>query len=297
MSVVSCCGCSSGTPRSSRSSRPPGIVPAGGSTALHPNLRGLTDLTFCAPDGHHSDCDVVFLSTPHRATTQVVRDWLGRSDCLIDLSADFRLRDPAVYKRYYGVVHDAPDLLPGFVPGWPERFRKELADAERISVPGCMASAAILGLYPLAAAALAGSPISVDGRVGPSGSGAAQDPMNAHAELSDAMRVYAATGHRNEAEIVQATGLEVDMSATGIPVVRGVQVLCRVPLTAALRCGSGGSRRTADTEPALHDRGTQRAPRFGGPGHGAAPLPASTAGRDTGPMDKRRHAHQIGSGR
>ncbi|WP_327432443.1 N-acetyl-gamma-glutamyl-phosphate reductase [Streptomyces sp. NBC_01236] len=200
----------------------------------HPNLRGLTDLTFSGPDDAQ-DCDVLFLATPHRETMHMVAHWAGRAGCLVDLSADFRLRDPAVYERYYGASHTAPELLPDFVTGWPERYRKELADADRISVPGCMATAAVLALYPLAAACLVEDRVTVDGRIGSSGSGSGAGPMNLHAERSGAMRVFAPAGHRHEAEVAQATGLTVSMSATGVEAVRGAQVLCRATLVADIR--------------------------------------------------------------
>lgn len=199
----------------------------------HPNLRGLTELTFVAPDDA-PDCDVLFLATPHRETMQALPQWVGRAGCLVDLSADFRLRDAAVYERYYGTAHTARELLPDFVPGWPERYREELAGADRISVPGCMATAATLALYPLAAAGLVAGRVSVDGRIGSSGSGARAGQMNLHAERSGALRVFAPAGHRHEAEVTQATGLTVCMSATGVEAVRGAQVLCRGTLTAGV---------------------------------------------------------------
>ncbi len=201
---------------------------------VHPNLRALTDLAFVGPDDA-PDCDVLFLATPHRETMAMVPRWAGRAGCLVDLSADFRLTDPEVYERYYGTAHTAPELLPEFVTGWPERYRKDLTGADRISVPGCMATAAILALYPLAAAGLVEDGVSVDGRIGSSGSGSGAGPMNLHAERSGAMRVFAPTGHRHEAEVAQATGLTVSMSATGVEAVRGAQVLCRATLTAELR--------------------------------------------------------------
>lgn len=201
---------------------------------VHPNLRGLTDLTFTAPDDA-PHCDVLFLATPHRETMRAAAGWTGRTDRLIDLSADFRLRDPTAYERYYGTPHTAADLLPDFVTGWPERYRKELAEADRVSVPGCMATAAILALYPLVAAGLIGDRATVDGRIGSSGSGSGAGAMNLHAERSGALRVFAPTGHRHEAEVAQATGLTVSMSATGVEAVRGAQVLCRAELAAGVR--------------------------------------------------------------
>lgn len=199
----------------------------------HPNLRALTDLTFTAPDDL-GPADVLFLAAGHTRAMYLVPRYLDRFACLIDLSADFRLRDPATFERYYAIPHAAPELLGTFTPGWPEQHRTNLVGATRISVPGCMATAAILALDPLAAAGLVTGPVTVDGRIGSSGAGAQTAPRNTHAERAGAMRVYAPVSHRHEAEIAQATGLEVRMSATGVPAVRGAQVLCRVPLAAPL---------------------------------------------------------------
>lgn len=192
----------------------------------HPNLRGHTDLTFLSPDALES-YDVLFLAVAHRSAMQMIADVLPRTKCLIDLSADFRLTDPATYLSHYGTEHTAPDLLPGFAPGWPERYRDDLRDADRISVPGCTAMAGILALYPLAAEELIDADVTVDARTGSSGSGASAGALNLHAERSGAMRVFAPLEHRHQAEIAQATGLRVRMSATGVEAVRGVQVFCR----------------------------------------------------------------------
>ncbi|MCZ7428594.1 N-acetyl-gamma-glutamyl-phosphate reductase [Micromonospora sp. WMMA1949] len=200
----------------------------------HPHLRGLTDLAFVDP-ARLPACDVVFLSTPHRETMKLLPEFVDRAPTLIDLSGDFRLTDPARYERYYGVPHTSPELLGAFVPGYPERCRAELGGADRISVPGCMANAAVLALLPLADAGLVAGPVTVDGRVGSSGAGAGAGAVNTHAERSGAMRVFAPVSHRHETEIAQATGLSVAMSASGMPTVRGVQVVCRVGLTAPVR--------------------------------------------------------------
>ncbi|MEQ4304378.1 N-acetyl-gamma-glutamyl-phosphate reductase [Plantactinospora sp. B6F1] len=200
----------------------------------HPNLRGLTDLTF-VDSARLPACDVVFLATPHRETMKLLPEFVDRAPILIDLSGDFRLADPARYEHYYGVPHTSPELLGAFVPGYPERCRDELGGADRISVPGCMANAAVLALLPLVDAGLVAGPVTVDGRVGSSGAGAAAGAVNTHAERSGAMRVFAPVSHRHETEIAQATGLSVAMSASGMPTVRGVQVVCRVGLTVPVR--------------------------------------------------------------
>ncbi|MFI6515522.1 N-acetyl-gamma-glutamyl-phosphate reductase [Spirillospora sp. NPDC050679] len=195
----------------------------------HPNLRGVTDLAFASPEPLEP-VDVLFLAAPHTQTMARMPEFLGLAEQVVDLSADFRLRDPAVFARYYGEPHTAPGLLDGFACGLPELYRKELAEADRISVPGCMATAAILALAPVAAAGLIGPDVVVDARTGSSGSGATAGPANTHAERSGALRVFAPAGHRHEAEIAQATGLAVRMTATGVEAVRGVQVLCHVRL-------------------------------------------------------------------
>jgi [amino group carrier protein]-6-phospho-L-2-aminoadipate/5-phospho-L-glutamate reductase len=200
----------------------------------HPNLRGVTDLVFTAPD-ELARYDAVFLATGHTETMQSMPDMLRRAGVVIDLSADFRLTDPAQYRRYYQVEHARPELLGSFVAGLPELHRKRLAEADRISVPGCMATAAILALQPLADAGLIAGPVSVDARTGSSGSGAVPSAANLHAERSGAMRVFAPAGHRHEAEVSNSIGgIAVAMTATGVEAVRGVQVICRVPLAAPI---------------------------------------------------------------
>lgn len=201
--------------------------------SLHPNLRNVTDLLFISP-AEVPQCDVAFLAVGQEGSIDLVRKLLPTVDCLIDLTPDFRLTDAAVYERYYGHPHSAPDLLASFVPGLPEQHRCLLRGAPRISVPGCMATAAVLALRPLARAGLVDGVVVVDGRIGSSGSGSSATQLNLHAERSGAMRVFAPNGHRHEAEIAQATGLPVAMSATGVEAVRGLQVVCHVPLTRAL---------------------------------------------------------------
>lgn len=233
--------------------------------SVHPNLRSATDLTFTAPE-RAEDCDVVFLATPHRSTMDLVRHWADRTDLLVDLSGDFRLRDTEVYERYYGVPHEAPELLNRFVPGIPELHRDRLRTARLISVPGCMANAAILALHPLAARQLALSPVLLDGRTGSSGSGASAGDSNLHAERSGALRVFAPATHRHEAEVAQHTGLDARMTATGVEAVRGVQVVCHteVPDGVEERAVRAAYREAYADEPFVrlvaHKRGTYRYP-------------------------------------
>lgn len=203
----------------------------------HPNLRGRTELTFNPHEslGTTDGLDVVFLAMPHGHTMAKMPWYLDRARVVVDLGGDFRLQDPEQYPRYYGEEHPNPDLLSSFVTGLPEWHRDELRTADRIAVPGCMATAGILTVRPLAEAGLLDGPVQVDARTGSSGSGATAGSANLHAERSGAMRVFAPTQHRHEAEIAQATGLPVRMTATGVEAVRGVQVLCRAPLVPGTR--------------------------------------------------------------
>jgi N-acetyl-gamma-glutamyl-phosphate/LysW-gamma-L-alpha-aminoadipyl-6-phosphate reductase len=229
----------------------------------HPNLRKLTGLRFVAPDDLGNP-DVLLLASPHGTSMATVPNLLGQAKHVIDLAGDFRLHDADVFARYYKVRHSAPELLGSFATGLPELHREELRVADRISVPGCMATAGILALAPLAD--LLRGPVHVDARTGSSGSGATAGPGNLHAERSGAMRVFAPTSHRHEAEIAQETGLTVRMSATGVEAVRGVQLLCRVTLEdgvdePAIRAAY---RRAYQSEPFVrvvaHHRGAYRYP-------------------------------------
>jgi N-acetyl-gamma-glutamyl-phosphate/LysW-gamma-L-alpha-aminoadipyl-6-phosphate reductase len=197
----------------------------------HPNLRGHTDLHFCGHD-EIAGCDVLLLSTPHGASMSVLPALADRAAVVIDLSGDFRLRDSREYERHYGVPHAAAELATSFVPGCPELDRTRLRTAARISVPGCMATAAMLALLPLVD--LIEPEVQVDARTGSSGSGVSSGPSDSHPQRSGAMRVFAPVGHRHEAEISQATGLSVRMSATGVEAVRGVQVVCHAWARTAL---------------------------------------------------------------
>jgi LysW-gamma-L-alpha-aminoadipyl-6-phosphate/LysW-L-glutamyl-5-phosphate reductase len=195
--------------------------------SAHPNLRGVTALTFCAD---LPEVDVLLLAAPHRETMRILPRLAERAKTVIDLSGDFRLADPAVYQRYYGVAHEAPELLAEFVPGCPELARERLRGADRIAVPGCMATAAVLALAPLAEAGLIEAFVDVDARTGSSGSGATAGSQNLHAERSGVLRIFATGGHRHEAEIAALCGLRPRLTATAVEAVRGVQVLCRTTL-------------------------------------------------------------------
>ncbi|MFJ3581254.1 N-acetyl-gamma-glutamyl-phosphate reductase [Streptomyces sp. NPDC090127] len=198
---------------------------------VHPNLRSVTDLPFCSAEDA-PESDAVFLALPHRVAMTQIEHWRSRAGVVLDLTGDFRLYDTEVFRRYYGEEHLAPKLLDDFVPGLPELYRERLRTADLISVPGCMATAAVLALHPLVAHDLIDLErgAQVDAKTGSSGSGATAGPANLHAERSGAMRVFAPTHHRHEAEIAQHLGLPTAMTATGVEAVRGAQTLCHATL-------------------------------------------------------------------
>lgn len=196
---------------------------------VHPNLRSVTDLLFCSADDV-DECDTVFLATPHRAAMTQIDRWIDHAKQVIDLTSDFRLDNTEVYRRYYRSAHAAPHLLDDFVPGIPELHRESLSSADLVSVPGCMAVAGVLALYPLVVRGLIEPMAQLDARTGSSGSGASAGEANLHAERSGAMRVFAPTGHRHEAEISRHLGIAATMTATGVEAVRGVQTICHTTL-------------------------------------------------------------------
>lgn len=197
---------------------------------VHPNLRGQTDIVFVSHNAIET-CDVLFLALPHGRSLERRQQWENHSSYIINLSADFRLRDPRLYEAYYHRPHPCPDWLERFVPGLPELERTRLQDATWITMPGCMATATILGLYPLVQAGIIEGDVIVDAKTGSSGSGVQTGIANSHAERAGMMRVYQPLGHRHEAEVTQALGIPVQISATSVEAVRGVQILAHVRLS------------------------------------------------------------------
>lgn len=188
----------------------------------HPNLRKATQLSF-VPRSALRPADVTFLATPHGGSLPLVPDLLASGGVVIDLSADHRLRDPAEYRRYYHRDHPHPELLEEAVYGLPERHREELRGARLIAVPGCIATASILALGPLADVRQGKtSRAVVDAKSGSSASGREAGPAGQHAERAGVMRVYAPSGHRHTAEIEQETGVPVSLSCHSVEAVRGV---------------------------------------------------------------------------
>lgn len=191
--------------------------------SLHPNLRKRTLLRFISRE-MLQPCDVLFLALPHGEAQKEIERYAALATYVIDLSADFRLRDPALYLRWYGSAHLAPQWLSRFVYGLPELHREEMRTAHYISGVGCNAAASILALLPLVRAGLLdlSHPVIVDVKVGSSEGGATPNAGSHHPERSGVIRTYAPTGHRHTAEVRQELGLEeVYLTITSVDVVRG----------------------------------------------------------------------------
>jgi LysW-gamma-L-alpha-aminoadipyl-6-phosphate/LysW-L-glutamyl-5-phosphate reductase len=193
--------------------------------SLHPNLRKRTDLKFVSARDLEP-CDVMFLCLPHGSSMSRMTDFMSMSERIIDLSADFRLRDAADYPKWYGEAHKRPELLPEFVYGIPELHREKIKSARLITGAGCLATTAILGLLPLFKNNLVDpSQVIVEVKVGSSAAGAKASASSHHPERSGAVRSFQPTMHRHTAEIMQELNFgqkpTVHFSATSVELVRG----------------------------------------------------------------------------
>lgn len=207
---------------------------------VHPNLRKRTQLKFIAPEALER-ADVLFACTPHGQTAPQVQTLLEKGSIVVDLSADFRLRNPADYETWYGWTHPAPDLIPETVYGMPELHRAEIAQARYIAGPGCTATASILGLAPLARAGVLDpdAPIIIEAKTGSSGAGAETNAAGHHPERSGVIRPFKPTGHRHSAEILQELTVDgrapkVSFGVTSVEAVRGILATSHVFLAEPL---------------------------------------------------------------
>ncbi|MEM0097099.1 MAG: N-acetyl-gamma-glutamyl-phosphate reductase [Conexivisphaerales archaeon] len=197
---------------------------------VHPNMKGIINAKFTGDDPlkASSNADLVFLALPHKASVKVVPKLMKTGVRIIDMSADFRLKTPESYIRWYGYEHPNPELLGKFVYGLPELHREELRGAKYVSAPGCMASASIIGLAPMVKKYTPSAPIIVDAKIGSSGAGGKPSPSTHFSERYGVIRPYKPTGHRHTAEIEQelrlVSGKKIDvaMSAHAVNQVRGI---------------------------------------------------------------------------
>ena len=200
----------------------------------HANLRKRTQLKFVRSETVEK-CDLLFLCLPHGSAMSKIDHFATLADRIVDLSADFRLRDAKGYDTWYGKPHANPAWLEKFVYGLPELHRAEITAAKYVSGVGCNATATTLAVWPLAAAGLIDTPrgIICEVKVGSSEGGAASADSTHHPERAGVMRSFAPTGHRHTAEVLQALKLkdvttDVHLSATAVDNVRGVLATAHV---------------------------------------------------------------------
>ncbi len=201
---------------------------------VHPNLRGVTNLQFSHPDALEG-CDLLFVAQPHGESAATIDRLAGLAERIVDCSADFRLRDRAEYRRWYGADHPAPIWLGNFAYGLPERRRDALRSSRYASGVGCNAVVTILALAPLVDAGRLARAVA-DVKVGSSEAGAQPSESSHHPERSGAVRSFMPTGHRHQAEIRQELGHGFDLafSVTSVELVRGALVTAHCFLTERL---------------------------------------------------------------
>jgi N-acetyl-gamma-glutamyl-phosphate reductase len=213
---------------------------------VYPHLRALSDVAFheLDPEWLASVCDVVFLALPHMESQKAVPLLRARHRKVIDLSADYRLRDARDYATWYTTPHVDPAGLAEAVYGLPELHRKAIEKASLVASPGCYPAGAILATAPLVKNGLARlDGIVIDGKSGVTGAGAQGrkvDPMYLYTEANENVQAYAIAGHRHTAEMEQElsalAGEAVRVSFTPhlVPLNRGLFTTASVPLAMSM---------------------------------------------------------------
>jgi len=200
---------------------------------VFPHLAGI-DLTIKA---RLDDVELVFSAMPHKESAGEIIPLLEKGIKVVDISADFRLKDAPEYQRWYGFSHPAPRLLAQAVYGLPELHRAEIASARLVANPGCYPTGAILALAPAVKAKLVGPDIVVDSKSGVSGAGRTLAMATHYSEVNEDAAAYALEGHRHLPEITQELGqlyadrpLSVTFVPHLIPMTRGILTTCYATL-------------------------------------------------------------------
>jgi len=206
---------------------------------LFPNLRGRVKLAFTDPQtAPLRECDVVFFATPNGIAMTQARELLEAGVRVIDLAADFRIRDVAVWEKWYGMTHACPDLVAEAVYGLPEINRERIRGARLIANPGCYPTAVQLGFLPLLEAGVVDiAHLIADAKSGVSGAGRKAEVHTLLAEAADNFKAYAVPGHRHLPEIrqglAQIAGCEVGLTFVPhlTPMIRGIHATLYARLT------------------------------------------------------------------
>lgn len=195
---------------------------------LHPNLRGKTNLVFNKLS-ELKKCDLLFVALPNTVSMGYMDQFMHLAPKIIDLGADYRLRDKELFESWYKLPHKNPHYLEKFVYGIVELHRNEIKKANFVACGGCEATVSILGLYPLIKHGLITEKIIIDAKMSSSQAGGKPSLSSHHPERAGVVRSYQPSGHRHTAEIEQELGLNdkkmsVAISATAIDMVRGLLV-------------------------------------------------------------------------
>ncbi len=212
---------------------------------MYPSLRGRVSLAFSDPASAPLEkCDVVFFATPHGVAMEQAPRLLAAGVKVIDLAADFRLKDPAQFERWYKMPHSCLDLLAESVYGLPEVNREAIRRARIVGLPGCYPTSVQLGLLPVleAGGLVDASNLIADCKSGVSGAGRKAEVHTLLAEASDNFKAYGVAGHRHWPEITQGlqaiAGRAPDTGKVGliftphlVPMIRGIHSTIYAPLT------------------------------------------------------------------
>lgn len=224
---------------------------------VFPHLAALGDLHFSE---RVREAELVFVALPDDASAEVVPELLGEGRRVLDLSAAFRLRDPAAYPEWYGYAHPAPDLLARAVYGLPERYRAAIAEAQLVACPGCYPTASILAVLPALVAGLIEPSVIVDAKSGVSGAGRKLRLGSHFSEVNEDVSAYGVGHHRHQPEIAQelsaaaATPTRVTFTPHLIPMTRGILATAYATLRPGVRADevSEAYRAAYADEPFVH---------------------------------------------
>ncbi|NPA72960.1 MAG: N-acetyl-gamma-glutamyl-phosphate reductase [Gammaproteobacteria bacterium] len=206
---------------------------------MYPNLRGIYNLKFSVPDANQlKTCDVVFFATPHGVALSMAEGLIENGVKVIDLAADFRIEDLAVWKTWYGIEPASDALMAEAVYGLPEYYRAQIKQAKLIANPGCYPTSILLGILPLLKAGLV-NPMSIiaDGKSGVSGAGKGANVAMLAAEMSESFKAYGVNGHRHQPEMkekmTQLSGQEIGLTFVPhlVPMIRGMESSIYATLT------------------------------------------------------------------
>ena len=206
---------------------------------IFPSLRGRLDLSFCDPEESALDqCDVVFAATPNGVAMTHAQSLLDSDTCFIDLSADFRIKDPEIWREWYGMDHACPELIGQAVYGLPEINREQIVGAKLVANPGCYPTAVTLGFTPLLENNLVEtSSLIADAKSGVSGAGRGAAVGTLMAETADSFKAYGVNGHRHLPEIRQTlsetAGATVGLTFVPhlVPMISGIEATLYARLT------------------------------------------------------------------